>query len=152
MDHPATTAGVTSALEFCMSLSSRTDAVIELWHGTPPLMFALHNELSDLVVVLDSTRTATELVGPDASKQHARLLGDLEKPLTEAYRILTAVEALVVELVEAHDGKTRGRVLNRDGKAATFKDRLRGVRTVLHDCLLLHNVYGYHIRSSSRQS
>lgn len=147
MDHPATMAGVTSALEFCMSLSSRTDAVIESWHGTPPLMFALHNELSDLVVVLDSTRATTELVGLDASKQYSRLLGDLEKPLTEAYRILTEVEDLVVELIEARDGKTRGRVLNRDGKATNFKDRLRGVRIVLHDCLLLHNVYGYHIRS-----
>lgn len=127
-----------------MSLSRRTDAVIESWHGTPPLMLALHNELSDLVVVLDSTRAATEIAGIDVSKQHSRLLGDLEKPLTEVYRILTAVEDLVVELIEARDGKTRGRVLN---KAENFKDRLRGIRIVLHDCLLLHNVYGYHIRS-----
>lgn len=147
MDHPATMAGVTSALEFCMSLSRRTDAVIESWHGTPPLMLALHNELSDLVVVLDSARAATEIAGIDVSKQHSRLLGDLENPLTEVYRILTAVEDLVVELIEARDGKTRGRVLNKDGKAENFKDRLRGIRIVLHDCLLLHNVYGYHIRS-----
>lgn len=152
MDHPATMAGVTSALEFCMSLSSRTDAVIESWHGTPPLMFALHNELSDLIVVLDSTRAATEIAGLDVSKQHSRLLVDLRNPLTEAYRILTTVEDLVVELVEARDGKTRGRVLSRDGKAATFKDRLRGVRILMHDCLLLHNVYGYHIRSKSCRS
>lgn len=147
MDHRETMVGVTSALEFCMRLSSRTDAVIESWHGTPPLMFALHNEVSDLVVVLDGTRAATEIAGLDASKQHARLLDDLEIPLTETYRILTAVEDLVVELVEARDGRTRGRVLIKDGKAATFKDRLRGVRIVLHDCLLLHNVYGYHICS-----
>lgn len=138
--------GVTSALNFCMRLSSSTDAVIESWHGTPPLMFALHNELSDLVVVLDSTRAATEIAGLDDSNQHASLLGDLEKPLTEAYRILTAVKDLVMELVEARDGKTRGRVLIRDGKAANFKDLLRGIRIVLHDCVLLHNVYGYHIR------
>lgn len=147
MDHRTTMVGVTSALEFCMRLSSKIDTVIESWHGTPPLMFALHNELSDLVVVLDSTRAATEIAGLDASKQNARLLDDLGIPLTEAYRIMTAVEDLVVELVEARDGKTRGRVLVRNGKAATFKDRLRGVRIVLHDCLLLHNVYGYQIRS-----
>lgn len=110
-------------------------------------MFALHNEVSDLTVVLDGTRAAIEIAGLDASKQHARLLDDLEIPLTETYRILTAVEDLVVELVEARDGRTRGRVLIKDGKAATLKDRLRGVRIVLHDCLLLHNVYGYHICS-----
>lgn len=140
MDHRATTAGVTSALDSSMSLSTRTNAVIESWHHAPPLMYALHNEISDLVVVLDSTSAATEV---DTSREHGKLLEDLEKPLAEARRLLARVESLVEELLEAHDGRTRGRVLSRDGKTATFKDRLRDVRIAMHDCLLLHNVYGY---------
>lgn len=135
-------AGVTSALELGMSLSNRTDAAIESWHNAPPLIYALHNELSDLVIVLDSARAATETAALDAGKEHDEFLIDLDRPLTEACRLLTTVEALVVELLEARDGRTRGRVLARDDKTATFKDGLRAVRIALHDCLLIHNVYG----------
>lgn len=136
-------AGVTSALDSSMSLSTNTNAVIESWRHAPPLMYALHNEISDLVVVLDNTSAATEV---DTSRQHAKLLGDLEKPLAEARSLLAAVGNLVAELLEARDGKTRGRVLSKGGKMATFKDGLRDVRIALHDCLLLHNVYGYLVR------
>ncbi|KAK7698297.1 hypothetical protein SLS64_012662 [Diaporthe eres] len=133
-------AGVTSALDSSMSLSARTNAVITSWHHAPPLMYALNNEISDLVVILDNTSAATEV---DTSKKHAKLLGDLEKPLAEARSLLAAAENLVAELLEARDGKTRGRVLSRGGKTANLKDRLRDVRIALHDCLLLHNVYEY---------
>lgn len=140
-------AGVTSVLDSSMSLSARTNAVIESWHHAPPLMYALHNEISDLVVVLDSTSAATEV---DTSREHLKLLDDLEKPLAEALRLLGAVESLVMELLEARDGRTRGRVLSKNGQTETFKDRLRDVRTALYDCLLLHNVYGYQCSFSSR--
>lgn len=110
-------------------------------------MFALHNELSDLVVVLDSSLAATEMAVLDDGKDHAEFLVDLEWSLNEASRLLKAVEDLVAELLEARDGRTRGRILSRDGKTATVKDRLRDVRIALNDCLLLHNVYGYHVRS-----
>lgn len=142
-------AGVTSALDSSMSLSTRTNAVIESWRHAPPLMYALHNEISDLVVVLDNTSAATEV---DTSRERTKLLDDLEKPLSEARRLLAAVEDLVAELLEARDGKTRGRVLSKGGKTANLKDRLRDVRIALHDCILLRNVYGYYVQSQSGRS
>lgn len=152
MDQIATSAGVASALEFCMSLCSRTDAIIESWHSTPPLMFALHNELSDLVVVLDSARAAAETAVLDNGKQHTEFFSELKQPLTEAFRLLTVVEDLTAKLLEARDGRARGSVLSKDGKTATFKNRLRDVRIALDDCLLLHNVYGYHTCSHPGRS
>lgn len=115
-------------------------------------MFALHNELSDLVVVLDSARAAAETAVLDDGKEHTELFSELKEPLTEAFRLLTVVEDLTAKLLEARDGRARGRVLSKDGKTATFKDRLRDVRIALDDCLLLHNVYGYHICSHPGRS
>lgn len=112
-------------------------------------MYALHNEISDLVVVLDNTSAAMEV---DTSRKHSKLLDDLEKPLAEVRRLLAEVQSLVTELLETRDGRTRGKVLSRHGKMASFKDGLRDLRIALHDCLLLHNVYGYNIRSQSRRS
>ena len=143
MDLRATTAGVTSTLEFCMSLSSRTNTVIDSWTNTPSLMYALHNEISDLVVVLDNTRAATEAAVLDNGKKSAELLDGLGGHLAEAYRLLKAVEKLVADLLAARDGRQRCRVLAKNGQAASFKDCLRDVRIRLDDCLLLHNVYGY---------
>lgn len=142
-------AGVTSALDSSMSLSTRTNAVVESWHHAPPLIYALHNEISDLVVVLDNTSAATEV---NTSREHAKLLDDLEKPLAEARLLLATVENLIAELLVARDGRTRGRVLSKNDQTETLKDRLRDVRIALHDCLLLHNVYGYHVRSHSGRS
>lgn len=147
MDQRVPMAGVTSALELCMSVSRSTNAAIESWNNTPPLMYALHNEISDLVVLLDSTRAATEGAGLDASKEHAGLLDDVEQPLAEAVRLLTSVQYLVAELLAARDERTRARVLSKNDQAASFQNCLRDVRTRLHNCLLLHNVYEHLVYS-----
>lgn len=123
-----------------MRLSGRTNAVIESWHKAPPLIYALHNELSDLVVVLDDTRAATEAAIYDPGKEQTELFADLEQPLAGANQLLTAVEKLAADLQEARHAKTRWRVLSDHGQTASLKDRLRDVRIMLHDCLLLHNV------------
>lgn len=142
MDYPATTAGVTSALELGVSLSGRVNAVIESWHDTPPLMYALHNELSDLIVVLDNARSATEVSELSAGSRPAEILRDLEQHLAGADRLLSEAEELVVELLAARDVRQRRRVLSRNGQTASLKDRLRDARVSLHNCLLRHNMYG----------
>ncbi|KAG6361011.1 hypothetical protein INS49_009230 [Diaporthe citri] len=91
-------AGVTSALDSSMRLSARTNDVVESWHHAPPLMYALHNEISDLVVVLDNTSAAAEVA---TSREHAKLLDDLGKPLVEARRLLAAVESSVADKVSS---------------------------------------------------
>ena len=77
-------------------------------------MYALHNELSDLVVVLDSTLAATGVAGLSANKKHAELLNDIERPLAEAFRLLTSIQSLVAELLAARDERTRCRVLSKN--------------------------------------
>lgn len=150
MDYPATTAGVTSALELGVSLSGRANAVIEAWHDTPPLMYALHNELSDLIVVLDNTHSATEVSRLSAGTGPDELLSDLEQHLTRANQLLAQAEGLVAELLAAPGVRQRRRVLSRNGQTASLKDRLRDARVSLHNCLLLHNVYGYPAPFSAR--
>jgi hypothetical protein len=152
MDPRAATAGFTSTLEFGMSLSFRSNAVIDSWHETPPLMCALHNELSDLVVVLDNTRAAAETAALDPKSNSSELLTDLEKHLVEVFRVLQVVDLLVAELLAASDGKQRWRILSKTGRAAGFQDRLRDVRTTLYSCLLTHNMYEYLARYRSCQS
>lgn len=150
MDYPATTAGVTSALELGVSLSDRANAVIEAWHDTPPLMYALNNELSDFIVVLDNAASATEVSGLNDSRRPAGLLSDLEQHVTGANRLLAEAEELVAELLAARDGRQRRRVLSRDGQTASLKDRLRDARVSLHNCLLCHNMYGSPVPLSAR--
>ncbi|KAL1854016.1 hypothetical protein Daus18300_011606 [Diaporthe australafricana] len=140
MDLFTTMAGVTSLLESSVRLSGRTSAVIESWPKTPPLIYALHNELSDLIIILDNTRAATEVAIQDIEKEHTELLADLEQPLAEAKAVLTAIENLVADLLEARHARTRWRVLSDHGQTASLKDHLRDVRVMLHDCLLLHNM------------
>jgi len=152
MDPRAATAGFTSTLEYGMSLSFRTNAVIESWRNAPPLMCALHNEISDLVVVLDNTRAAAETAVLDAKTKSGELLNDLERPLVEVFRLLQAVDGLVGELLTARDERQRCKILSKNGRTASFQDRLRDVRITLYNCLLTHNVYVYLTRSNSGQS
>lgn len=143
MDFRAATAGFTNTLEYGISLSRKTDTVIETWPNTPPLMCALHNELSDLVVVLDNTRAAAETAALDANTKSGELLEDLERPLVEIFRLLQAVDGLVAELLGARDGRQRSKILSKNGRTASFQDRLRDGRITLYNCLLAHNVYGF---------
>lgn len=147
MDTRAATTGFTSTLEYGINLSVKSNSLIEAWRDTPPLMCALHNEVSDLVVVLDDTHAAAKTAAHDASAKSAELLDDLERPLVEVFRVLQAVDGLVGELLAARDGRHRGRILSRNVRAAGFQGRLRDARVALYNCLLAHNVYGYLARS-----
>ncbi|KAJ0110049.1 hypothetical protein J7T55_014852 [Diaporthe amygdali] len=133
MDFRANMASVTSAMESGMSLCGKTNAVIESWNDTPPLMYALHNELSDLVIVLDNVQAVSESTISGHSREHAELFADLERPLAEACRLLTTVEVLVAELLEARDARTRCRVLSKIGHTTSLKDRLRDTQLDLKE-------------------
>lgn len=132
-----------SIVDATVRLSGRIKGVIHLWMHAPMEIIALHNELSDLAVVLDYGRMAafdiqtTEIQVGLASTPNVS--ADLGRQLKTAEVILSQLDSFVNELMAIPKIKKRFRWVTRGSFASTKKDELRNVRMRINDIFAAYN-------------
>ena len=132
-----------SIVDASLRLSDRIRAVVHLWRHAPTEIIALHNEISDLTVVLDHCRMAVRNI--QATDIQAGRTGtpdvpaDLGQQLRKVETILSQLEGFLDELMAIPGLRKRFQWVKRSSFASTKKDEIRDVRMRINDMLAAHN-------------
>lgn len=131
---------VATLLEVGMRASRELGGVIQTWKGAPPAILALYNEVSDLNIVLDHTRSVGETIDAKGAKYDAKFLEALDDHLYQARKLLTELEILVLSLKDLSSVKKKYKWLFRNTDASGLQHRLREVRARVNELLIAYNV------------
>jgi hypothetical protein len=131
---------VATLLEVGMRVSIELGGVVRTWRNAPPAIFALYNEISDLNVVLDHTRSAGQVVDAKGAKYDTHFLETLEGHLRQARKLLDDLETLVLELKDLSTVKKKYKWVFKNSEASSLQHRLREVRARINELLIAYNV------------
>jgi hypothetical protein len=131
-----------SLLEVGMKISKEVDGIIKLWTTASPVIYALHNEISDLNVVLDYMSHAWNAVNIKANgaKFDNHFLKAFNAQLEQAEDLLGQLDRLVTELRAASSFKMKLKWMKKNSRAAELQGKLRDVRSRLSELLAAYNV------------
>jgi hypothetical protein len=142
MDPLSIIVSVATLLDVGMRVSREMNSVIKTWKTATPTIFALHNEISDLNVVLDHMSHTWQTIRANTSgtKYDRNFLAAFEDNLTQAEHLLQKTESFVLELKSLSSLKMKYKWLRKNSVAEELKDQLREVRVRLGELLAAYSV------------
>jgi len=144
MDPLSIVASAASILELGLKVSKGVNGVITTWRSAAPVIFALHNEVSDLNVVLDHMTHAWTSIHAKSrdNKQDRHFLKAFHLQLDQAEDVLHQINREVQALRAMNSFKMKFKWLSRNSRVAGMQSRLKDVRMRLSELMLAYNVYG----------
>jgi hypothetical protein len=142
MDPLSVVASVASLLEIGMRVSKELNGVIHTWKTAAPSIIALYNEITDLNVVLDHTRSAQETVQAKGAKYDAAFLEAMNDNLRQCEKVMVELDTLVVELRSMGNLKMKYKWLRKNSVASEMQTQLRDIRVRINELLVAYNVLG----------
>jgi DUF971 family protein len=140
MDPFSIFASVTTLLEVGLRASKELNGVIRIWKTAIPVIIALHNEVSDLNIVLDQTRLAEGFVRAKGAKYDVGFLEALEHHIHQAQTVLGEINVLIREIKLQGKYKKKYTWLFKHTLARDLQQNLRDVRLRINELLVTYNV------------
>jgi len=138
MDPISIAAFAAAIVEIGLRVSGHTNGLIRTWKTADPVILALANEISDLVIILNHVQQAA--MAMESSKRHdPALLLTLKGALHQADDFLTQLESVVEEVGSLSTTKRRFKWLKQSTVAARMQEQLISVRRRITEILLSHS-------------
>jgi len=142
MDPLSIIASAASILELGLKVNKGVHGIVKTWKSASPVLFAIHNEISDLNVVLDHMTNAWMNVHAkaDDSKYDAHFLKALHSELDQAERLLGQIDQMVQELRAMSSLRMKFKWLSRNSRVTVTQGMLKDVRMRISELMLAYNV------------
>ena len=112
----------------------------ELPTACPSLILALANEISDLGLVLDHVRQASDGLKQLKTEESVRFIDSLGGQLNRAEDLLGRLDSISQRLLKQKRSGQRVRWMYYQSKAASLKGEVREVRRRINELITTHNL------------